>query len=57
MTVFFFIYTILADFADVIQKTDLHSKIPFKLDGQFIQRYFGRVSKQIFCLNCPFSSL
>ncbi|XP_032596360.1 calcium-binding mitochondrial carrier protein Aralar1 isoform X2 [Drosophila grimshawi] len=30
-----------ADFADVVQKTELHSKIPFSLDGTFIKRYFG----------------
>ncbi|XP_068152109.1 calcium-binding mitochondrial carrier protein Aralar1 isoform X1 [Drosophila tropicalis] len=30
-----------ADFADVVQKTELHSKIPFSLDGPFIKRYFG----------------
>ncbi|XP_022211011.2 calcium-binding mitochondrial carrier protein Aralar1 isoform X1 [Drosophila obscura] len=30
-----------SDFADVVQKTELHSKIPFSLDGPFIKRYFG----------------
>ncbi|XP_020811509.1 calcium-binding mitochondrial carrier protein Aralar1 isoform X1 [Drosophila serrata] len=30
-----------ADFAEVVQKTELHSKIPFSLDGPFIKRYFG----------------
>lgn len=34
------------DFADVVQKTELHSKIPFSLDGTFIKRYFGEVSEQ-----------
>ncbi|XP_017849308.1 calcium-binding mitochondrial carrier protein Aralar1 isoform X2 [Drosophila busckii] len=29
------------DFAEVVQKTELHSKIPFSLDGTFIKRYFG----------------
>lgn len=35
------------DFANVIQKTELHSKIPFQLDGQFIQRYFGKVNSKL----------
>ncbi|KAH8307977.1 hypothetical protein KR059_003763, partial [Drosophila kikkawai] len=30
-----------ADFSEVVQKTELHSKIPFSLDGPFIKRYFG----------------
>lgn len=30
------------EFCQVIQKTDLHSKIPFHLDGSFVQRYFGK---------------
>ncbi|KAH8381291.1 hypothetical protein KR093_002104, partial [Drosophila rubida] len=43
-----------ADFADVVQKTELHSKIPFSLDGTFIKRYFGEVSPANFNqkLNC-----
>lgn len=32
------------EFCQVIKKTDLHAKIPFHLDGQFVQRYFGKVS-------------
>lgn len=36
-----------ADFVDVIQKTELHSKIPFQLDGPFIQRYFGREKQRL----------
>lgn len=36
-----------ANFADVIQKTDLHSKIPFQLDGPFIQRYFGKNKQRV----------
>lgn len=35
-----------ADFADVVQKTELHSKIPFSLDGTFIKRYFGDVRER-----------
>lgn len=34
----------LADFAEVVQKTELHSRIPFSLDSPFIKRYFGEVS-------------
>ncbi|XP_058443146.1 calcium-binding mitochondrial carrier protein Aralar1 isoform X3 [Malaya genurostris] len=30
------------EFVDVFQQTDLHAKIPFKLDGPFIQLYFGK---------------
>ncbi|XP_017481439.1 PREDICTED: calcium-binding mitochondrial carrier protein Aralar1 isoform X3 [Rhagoletis zephyria] len=30
-----------ADFVDIVQKTELHSKIPFNLDSSFIKRYFG----------------
>ncbi|XP_055847672.1 calcium-binding mitochondrial carrier protein Aralar1 isoform X2 [Episyrphus balteatus] len=36
-----------AEFAEVVQKTELHSKIPFSLDGQFIQRYFGRDKQRV----------
>lgn len=32
------------EFCQVIQKTDLHLKIPFQLDGPFVQRYFGKVN-------------
>lgn len=39
------------EFCQVIKKTDLHAKIPFHLDGQFVQRYFGKV-----CLNFPHST-
>uniref|UniRef100_A0A1Q3FF15 Putative calcium-binding mitochondrial carrier protein aralar1 n=1 Tax=Culex tarsalis TaxID=7177 RepID=A0A1Q3FF15_CULTA len=31
-----------SEFVDVFKKTDLHAKIPFKLDGPFIQLYFGK---------------
>ncbi|XP_049306383.1 calcium-binding mitochondrial carrier protein Aralar1 isoform X3 [Bactrocera dorsalis] len=30
-----------SDFVDIVQKTELHSKIPFNLDSSFIKRYFG----------------
>ncbi|KAH8271254.1 hypothetical protein KR018_003749, partial [Drosophila ironensis] len=36
-----------ADFADVVQKTELHSKIPFSLDGPFIKRYFGEKKQRL----------
>lgn len=45
MGLFFFYIT--EDFADVVQKTELHSKIPFSLDGTFIKRYFGEVKLEI----------
>lgn len=43
-----FVYLLIhpADFADVVQKTELHSKIPFSLDGTFIKRYFGDVRER-----------
>lgn len=31
-----------SEFVDVIKKTELHSKIPYSLDGPFIERYFGK---------------
>lgn len=31
-----------SEFVDVIKKTELHSKIPYTLDGPFIERYFGK---------------
>lgn len=31
------------EFCQVIKKTELHLKIPFHLDGSFVQRYFGKV--------------
>ncbi|XP_058978344.1 calcium-binding mitochondrial carrier protein Aralar1 isoform X1 [Musca domestica] len=36
-----------ADFADVVQKTELHSKIPFSLDSPFIKRYFGEKKQRL----------
>ncbi|CAG9808524.1 unnamed protein product [Chironomus riparius] len=30
------------EFANVIQKTELYMKVPFKLDGPFVELYFGR---------------
>ncbi|XP_055923163.1 calcium-binding mitochondrial carrier protein Aralar1 isoform X2 [Eupeodes corollae] len=36
-----------AEFAEVVQKTELHSKIPFSLDGQFIKRYFGNDKQRV----------
>lgn len=33
----------LAEFVEVIEKTELYSKIAFKLDGPFVQLYFGKV--------------
>lgn len=30
------------EFAEVIKKTELYSKVPFKLDGPFTELYFGR---------------
>lgn len=35
------------EFCEIIKKTDLHQKIPFHLDGPFIQRYFGKVKQQV----------
>lgn len=32
------------EFCQVMQKTDLHLKIPFPLDGPFVQRFFGKVN-------------
>lgn len=32
------------EFCEIIKKTDLHQKIPFHLDGPFIQRYFAKVN-------------
>lgn len=31
-----------AEFAEVIRKTELYTKVPFKLDGPFTELYFGR---------------
>lgn len=31
------------EFCEIIKKTELHAKIPFHLDGPFVQRYFGKV--------------
>ncbi|XP_013109463.1 calcium-binding mitochondrial carrier protein Aralar1 isoform X3 [Stomoxys calcitrans] len=36
-----------ADFAEVVQKTELHSKIPFSLDSPFIRRYFGEKKQRL----------
>ncbi|KAI8119802.1 Calcium-binding mitochondrial carrier protein Aralar1 [Lucilia cuprina] len=36
-----------SDFADVVQKTELHSKIPFSLDSPFIKRYFGEKKQRL----------
>lgn len=47
-----FLAIFLEDFADVVQKTELHSKIPFSLDGTFIKRYFGEVSEQTKTKHC-----
>lgn len=30
------------EFAEVIQKTELYMKVPFKLDGPFTELYFGK---------------
>lgn len=35
------------EFCQIIKKTDLHQKIPFHLDGSFVQRYFGRDKKRV----------
>ncbi|XP_037919362.1 calcium-binding mitochondrial carrier protein Aralar1 isoform X3 [Hermetia illucens] len=35
------------DFVDVIQKTELHTNIPFTLDGPFVQRYFGKNKQRL----------
>lgn len=35
------------EFCEIIKKTELHAKIPFHLDGNYVQRYFGKVSKQM----------
>lgn len=38
------------EFCEIIKKTELHAKIPFHLDGNFVQRYFGKVSQnEVFC--------
>lgn len=31
----------------MIEKTDLHSKIPFHVDGSFVQRYFGKKKERL----------
>lgn len=31
----------------MIERTDLHSKIPFRLDGPFVQRYFGKKKERL----------
>uniref|UniRef100_A0A8W7PQY3 EF-hand domain-containing protein n=1 Tax=Anopheles coluzzii TaxID=1518534 RepID=A0A8W7PQY3_ANOCL len=36
-----------SEFVDVFKKTDLHAKIPFKLDGPFIQLYFGKDRQRV----------
>lgn len=36
-----------SEFAEVVQKTELHSKIPFSLDGPFIKRYFGNDKQRV----------
>ncbi|XP_058064276.1 calcium-binding mitochondrial carrier protein Aralar1 isoform X1 [Anopheles bellator] len=36
-----------SEFVDVFKKTDLHAKIPFKLDGPFIQLYFGKDRRRV----------
>lgn len=35
------------EFCEIIKKTELHAKIPFHLDGNYVQRYFGKVSKML----------
>lgn len=35
------------EFCQVIEKTDLHSKIPFRVDGSFVQRYFGKKKERL----------
>ncbi|XP_055381615.1 calcium-binding mitochondrial carrier protein Aralar1 isoform X2 [Condylostylus longicornis] len=35
------------DFVEVIEKTELHSKIPFDLNGPFIKRYFGTNKQRV----------
>lgn len=37
---------LLAEFAEVVQKTILYEKVPFKLDGPFTELYFGRDRKR-----------
>ncbi|XP_031635334.1 calcium-binding mitochondrial carrier protein Aralar1-like isoform X1 [Contarinia nasturtii] len=34
------------EFCEIIKKTELHAKIPFHLDGPFVQRYFGKDKKR-----------
>lgn len=31
----------------MIKKTDLHLRIPFHLDGSFVQRYFGKKKERL----------
>lgn len=35
-----------ADFVNVIQKTTLYAKLPLKLDGSFMERYFGKTKQR-----------
>nr|CAD7419434.1 unnamed protein product [Timema poppensis] len=35
------------EFAEVIRKTVIHQKIPFNLDGTFVQLYFGKEKKRL----------
>ncbi|XP_059620900.1 calcium-binding mitochondrial carrier protein Aralar1 isoform X2 [Phlebotomus argentipes] len=35
-----------ADFVDVIKKTTLYAKLPLKLDGSFMERYFGKTKQR-----------
>lgn len=39
---FFLILIVTAEFAIVMKKTELYRKVPFKLDGPFVELYFGR---------------
>ncbi|GAB0097657.1 calcium-binding mitochondrial carrier protein Aralar1 [Sergentomyia squamirostris] len=34
------------NFVDVIQKTTLYAKLPLKLDGSFMERYFGKTKQR-----------
>ncbi|KAL9891722.1 calcium-binding mitochondrial carrier protein Aralar1 isoform X1 [Glossina fuscipes] len=35
------------NFAEIVQKTELHSKLPFRLDSPFIKRYFGEKKQRL----------
>lgn len=45
---FFFI---LAEFVEVIKKTNLHNRIPFDMNSPFVQLYFGKGKQRLVTYN------